>query len=303
MHGYSESRYLEAKRTVDDRALNRGVVEVLRAELARRTDRAPRILELGAGIGTMACRLVDWQVLPRCDYVLLDVSEGLLSVARERLANWGRERGYSVERHGERLHLRGPAGELSFSFVVAELHDFLTSGQGDSSFDLLIANAFLDLVDVPFTLPKLFEHAAADGLYWFTINFDGETTFLPEHPDDPALLTVYHQSMDERVRNGRPSGDSKTGRHLFARLGAAGASILSAGSSDWVVCAQGGAYPADEAYFLRHLVHTVHEELRRHPELSSAVLEAWSEQRQAQIERAELTLIVHQLDFVGRARA
>ena len=50
------ARYLTAKTTVDDRALNRHVL----AELRRLIPAAPRVLEVGAGLGTMVARLIDW---------------------------------------------------------------------------------------------------------------------------------------------------------------------------------------------------------------------------------------------------
>ena len=51
------ARYLAAKTTVDDRALNRHVL----AELCRLMPAgAPRVLEVGAGLGTMVARLMDW---------------------------------------------------------------------------------------------------------------------------------------------------------------------------------------------------------------------------------------------------
>src|SRR5580693_2422876 len=55
--GYA--RYLAAKTTVDDRALNRQVL----TELCRLMPAgAPRVLEVGAGLGTMVARLMDWGV-------------------------------------------------------------------------------------------------------------------------------------------------------------------------------------------------------------------------------------------------
>jgi SAM-dependent methyltransferase len=302
MQSYSESRYLEAKRTVDDRSLNQGVLGALRADLASRGGRTLRVLELGAGTGTMAARLFDWQVLSRAEYVLLDENAESLAVARQRISTLARALGASSEEESHFIEVHRQDVELRFSFVHAELERFLELTPSEPAFDVLIANAFLDIVDVPSTLPRLFERAAADAAYWFSINFDGETSFLPEHEDDEALLAVYHRSMDQRVRNGGRSGDSKTGRHLFEHLARAGASVRAAGSSDWVVHAAGGAYPADEAYFLHHLIHTVESELERHAEVPSQKREAWSKRRHAEVERAELALIVHQLDFFGRVR-
>ena len=57
-HTYSFARYLTAKKSVDDRALNRHVWQSLVAALPRATPEQPlQILEVGAGLGTMVERL------------------------------------------------------------------------------------------------------------------------------------------------------------------------------------------------------------------------------------------------------
>jgi hypothetical protein len=80
----------------------------------------------------------------------------------------------------------------------------------------------------------------------------------------------------------------------------AGAQILAAGGSDWVVYAEADGYPADEKYFLQFIVETMHRALADHPALDSVQFTDWIGQRQAQIETGELVYIAHQLDFVGR---
>jgi hypothetical protein len=106
--------------------------------------------------------------------------------------------------------------------------------------------------------------------------------------------------MDERVTDGRPSGDSHSGRHLFGELRAAGAHLLAAGSSDWTVFVGPHGYPADEAYFLHFIIHTVGGALRGQPDLDPQRFEGWVAERHAQIERGELAYIAHQMDFCGR---
>ena len=59
---YSYARYLAAKKTVDDRALNRYIWQRLHQEISARPNLL-RIVELGAGIGTMVERLVEWGLL------------------------------------------------------------------------------------------------------------------------------------------------------------------------------------------------------------------------------------------------
>ena len=71
--------------------------------------------------------------------------------------------------------------------------------------------------------------------------------------------------------------------------------------SDWVVFPPAGAHVEDEAYFLHHIVHTIEGALAGSTEVDAPALAAWVALRHAQIERAELTYIAHQLDAFGRA--
>lgn len=299
---HSETRYLASKKSVDDRALNRGVLDRLRTELGKHAAARLNVLEIGAGLGTMVARLVDWDVLQVADYVLLDVDAASLREARNWLTDWAKRNGKTCRAEGDTLEILGGPTNLKVRLIEAELHDFLASGHGLSRADLLIANAFLDLVDVPHTLPALFELLVPGGLYYFTVNFDGETAFQPDHPADVSLMGAYHRSMDERVRYGRPAGDAHSGRHLFGHLRDAGASILAAGSSDWVVMAEGKTYPLDEAYFIEHILYTIEESLGARADVSQSVLREWLTVRREQLSRAELVYMTHQLDFVGRRR-
>jgi hypothetical protein len=122
-------------------------------------------------------------------------------------------------------------------------------------------------MDIPATLPRLFRLLRPGGLFYFTINFDGATLFEPsiEPSLDELVQALYHRTMDERITDGYPSGDSRSGRHLFGHLQAAGAQILAAGASDWVVFPKQDGYPADEAYFLHFIIHTIHGALAGSP--------------------------------------
>lgn len=292
-------RYLEAKRTVDDRALNRLVLERFRKELSA-VDHPPRILEIGAGVGIMLERLVEWGVLAKAEYTLLDEQADLLMHAANRLKIWAASRGWVThqERNGT-LRIEGDGVALTIVLEARELSQF-TASSVLSSYDALIACAVLDLVDVPSTLPKLWSALKPSGLFWFCINFDGETVFCPEHELDDLVYRLYHAGMDTRVRNGVLVGHSKTGRRLFADLTRSGARVLASGSSDWVVFADSQGYPGEEAAFLHHILNTVEDALGGHPELDAALFGGWIERRRAQVESRELVYIAHQLDFVGR---
>jgi SAM-dependent methyltransferase len=293
--GFDYARYLAAKTTVDDRALNRHVL----AELCRLMPAgAPRVLEVGAGLGTMVARLMDWGAVGAGEYVLLDADRRLLDCARRWLCDWAAARGLRGDPLPDGLRV----GDLRVRLVHAELGSYLEAAH-EAPADVVIANAVLDLVDVPTVLPGLLRLLVPGGVYWFTINYDGESIFAPGHPHDDLIMQAYHRDMDERFRYGRPAGESRTGRRLFHYLRAAGAPALAAGSSDWVVSAgPDGSYPGDEAYFLRSILSTIQNALRgRQHGVEPADLADWLAVRGRQLAAGELVYIAHQLDFVGRS--
>jgi hypothetical protein len=300
--GYA--RYLAAKTSVDDRALNRHVLAELRRLMPAG---APQVLEVGAGLGTMVARLMDWGVVGTGEYILLDADRALLNDSRRWLRDWAAARGLRSDVLPDGLQV----GDLRVRLEHAELGRYLEAAHGAQGAqgaqgvpaDVLIANAVLDLVDVPAILPGLLRLLVPGGVYWFTINYDGESIFAPGHPHDDQVMQAYHRDMDERVRYGRPAGDSRTGRRLFHHLRAAGAPALAAGSSDWVVSAgPDGNYPDDEAYFLRSILSTIQDALRSRPDrVEPADLADWLAVRGRQLAAGELVYIAHQLDFVGRS--
>jgi len=301
-HAYSFQRYLSSKKSVDDRALNRQVRQTLSAHLPQGSGPL-RVLEIGAGIGTMLERLLGWKLHAQIDYTGIDAQTGNIAAAWERLPVWAAAHSYQVSgpQAGE-IELTHADQRIRVHFETADLFEFASRPAGQNQWDLQIAHAFLDLMDIPATLPHLFGLAQPGGLFYYTINFDGVTNFEPaiEPAFDALVESLYHQTMDERVIDGRISGDSRAGRHLFSHLQAAGASLLAAGASDWVVYPQSGRYPHDEAYFLHFIVHTLNTALLDRSELDRRQFERWIAIRHDQIERGELIYIAHQMDFAGQ---
>jgi len=282
---YSFARYLSAKKTIDDRALNQHVWQTMVRHLPAATaDNPLRVLELGAGIGTMVERLVEHNLFTYAHYTALDAEASNIEAAKERL--------------------HALPNTIDLELEAIDCFDFVAREQTERQWDVLIAHAFLDLLHLPTALPQLLSLLRPNGYFYFTINFDGATILQPtiDATFDAQVEALYHRTMDERTTAGKPSGDSQTGRHLFQQLPQAGASILAAGSSDWVVFAGKGGYPVDDGYFLHYIVHTMAGALRGHPELDEARFRAWIAARHAQIEAGELVYIAHQLDFFGRVR-
>jgi len=288
---YSFPHYLLSKQSVDDRALNKDVLQALRANLPQQPT---RIIEIGAGIGTMLRRLMRWDVIRHCEYVMVDEMAENVEYASEWIQQWAEEAGLSVERADDKLLLFDEARDVHIQFEQADVFDFIQKNEQPA--DLVIAHAFLDLLPMPESLEKLM--SLTKSLAWLTINFDGVTTFEPiiDEELDKKIERLYHESMDQRSTG----GDSKSGRHLFEHLRNAEVEILEAGASDWVVYAKNGMYPEEEAYFLHFILHFFEETLTDHEGLDKDNFTKWLAKRRAQIASGELVYIAHQMDFLAR---
>ena len=276
---FSYLDYLDAKRTVDDRALNQQVWQTMVAHWKKCP--SPRhLLEIGCGAGAMLERFADGNLLADTSYLGIDNNVVLINTAQQRM----------------------PASPTTTTrYETISLTDFLAQETGQTKWDMVLAHAVLDLLPVPKILPALFQQIRSGGYFYFTINFDGETIFQPTiDPDlDRQIITLYHQTMDKRVIHNDLAGDSRTGRHLFDNLQRAGGEILNAGSSDWIVYPQNGTYIGEEKQFLHYIIHTLSTALAQHPQLNQQQFTSWVATRQCQIEHGELIYIAHQLDFFG----
>jgi hypothetical protein len=290
---YSFPHYLLSKQSVDNRALNKDVLSALKMHLPQQPI---RIIEVGAGIGTMLRRLMRWEIVHKAEYVIVDEMAENIEYASGWINVWAEESGLSVERSGkDRLRVYDDSHDVQIQLEQADAFDFVQKNQQPA--DLLIAHAFLDLLPMPESLQELM--TLTNNLAWLTINFDGVTTFEPTVDTELEALIerLYHETMDTR-----PSGgDSKSGRHLFGHLQSVGAKILAAGASDWVVYPTDGKYTDDESYFLKFILHFFEESLTGRVELNADVFDSWLSERRSQIDRGELVCIVHQMDFLAKA--
>lgn len=304
---YSLSRYLSAKRSVDERALNRRVWEAFIHELVdrRSSGDAVRILEVAGGIGSTVARILN--VLPkarfsRVHYRLVDIDADLIESAYEGLPNWGREEGFAVRTVSDGLEFVREEGTLFLELVNRDAFRVLDEVES-SMYDAVIAQAWLDLVNLETILERIFRVLSDEGLFYAPIHFDGETRFLPSVDEtlDQKILELYHRSMDERDTPYGTAGGSRTGSRLLTELPATGGRIEAAGASDWIVCPRSdGSYPEDEVYFLHHVMQFVEDEIADHSHLDPEGFRDWVRGRRRQIDAGELIYLAHQLDVLAR---
>ncbi|MFC6615190.1 class I SAM-dependent methyltransferase [Halopenitus salinus] len=331
----SKSEFLEAKTTVDDRAVNRRIRDRFLAALRERADRSDgpvRVLELGAGVGSMISRFAAWDGTPdSVRYRAVDVDPDVIAVARDRVPRHLMDRGYEITRddtafredaaaqrdattrRGDRFvattaERTGDPDRLEISLEVADLRE--VSAEADA----VIASALLDLVDLECVLPRIRSLLADGGLLYAPCTYAGATGFAPAHPLDDRIERLYHRHMDE-VRE--QPGSSRAGLDLLAAAPAFDYEVLDAGGADWVVRPMtvgengrgdpsggtNGEYPAMEATFLRGLLETIDGALADFPAdvLDPADRKRWVEARRTQVERGECSMIAHHLDVLMRA--
>lgn len=331
---YSFTRYLTAKRTVDNRALHRPTCDALRqslASMAAAIDRPLRVLEVGTGVGTMLDRLLEWEVLPSgaIEYVGVDTDEQCIDRARARARARARGRvggaeagppddrndvDESIETEPKApIEIEAEDTSVSVRYVC---EDAIAHAEAADGFDCVIAMAFLDLIDLPRGLNRLASALTPAGFLYAPVTFDGLTCFRPvaDEAFERALLAAYHETMDAAGR----AGGSTTGRELFDVADRCGLSIVSAGGSDWVVHPNAaseseGTYTADEAYFLHHIVDTVEGAVRATIDesgsgnerdrnetsvLSPDRVAGWADRRHREIGAGELTYMAHQYDVL-----
>ena len=264
------ARYLAAKRSVDDRALNGRVWRRLTNELASSAADPVRLVDAGAGIGTGAERIAEWRLaepLSRLRYTGVEPREELLEKGSFRLRS-----------------LPFPA-ELAGTTLEA----FAARDGNRGRFDVVVAHALLDVLDLEPALQALVGLSRPGGILYFPIVFDGETLFEPAVEADEEILAAYHETMRERGR---------AGRRVFHRLRSSAAEVLEMGSSDWIVHPTRDGYPADEAFFLGFILKTIEAAVRDRVEAST--LRAWIAERRRQLEAAELLYGAHQIDVLAR---
>lgn len=278
--------FLRAKQSVDDRALHQGVYGALLEWLALPRQRPLEVLEIGCGIGTMVQRLARWGTWKHAStpirYTALDRDPANIALLPTL--------------HTDQVHLIPVADDV---YEFAE--DASARGQ---RYDLVIAHAVLDLLHMPRALSMLRGLIEPNGAGWITLNFDGATILEPpiEPHFDDLIEARYHATMDARVSDGAPSGESRTGRRLFAALPAAGFTIDAAGPSDWVVRPVNGGYPDAEQRFVHSILETMRGALANDSAIDPSRFAQWLDQRHAQLAGGSLTYLAKQYDFFVRPR-
>lgn len=275
---HTETRYLEAKQSLDDRARSLRVRDRLLSALGPE----PRIVDLGCGTGTIVSTLLEWGE-DVGTYRGIDSDGGLIEFASAVRPAALRRAGYTVTEHADGFTVEN----LS---VTYETGDVLTVLEDLNDIDLIIAQGFADLVPVSTLLSGVEAALTSGGLAYFPITFDGGTIFQPDHPADQAVERAYHEAIDAE-----PGRDAQAGRHLADACRRRDGDLRGMAGSDWILRPDGDTYSADEAYFLECILGFVETALA---DADVRGAEDWIATRREQLAAGALTYVAHQYDLL-----
>ncbi|MFP4212002.1 MAG: hypothetical protein ACLFR8_12230 [Alkalispirochaeta sp.] len=278
------SEYLEAKRRIDDRSINRRVWDrFLRMSESVASEVAGlRVAELGAGSGTMIDRLEEWgwfagvaRGSAGITYHAYEVNDEPFPLLQGRLAA-AKERDLIVD-------ALAVSGDLRTVLI-------------DEPYDIIIAHALIDLFP-PQDLPRILDRFARSGtIIYASIVFDGTTHFEPEldRDLDREILAAYHRSMS--------GGFAR--RHIVG-LTDAGYTVVDAGSSDWVVVPRRSGFRREEKTLIATILDMLTSSVgamtdRGETQFSRDDLASWVARRREQAAQGSLCFEAHQLDLVIR---
>jgi hypothetical protein len=225
---------------------------------------------------------------------LLDERADNLSAAREVLLDDLAEADATIlEENSSEIQCQiGHECRVRVVFEQADLLDYTT--RREAAFDVVVAQAVLDLFDVPEIVDALDPVLAPGGLWYLPIHYDGLTAFEPtvDAELDRDILSIYQDSMTS----------PRSGRDLLTALPSHGADLVRVGASDWIVHAgQDGQYLENEEYFLKCILWFIHTEVSHRPDVVSVDrLNRWAETRLRQIESGNLIFLTHQLDILAQ---
>lgn len=303
---FDYQQYLAAKKSVDDRALNPEVFSAFETVLNDETEADPvKVLEIGAGIGTMVERILSMEKKPHWDYTILDLDPVGIEIAFNRLQRHLDQQGWEMttSRSDQLIKAQKQHRTLIVRFRTANAMQFASHENHHGQYDVLLANAVLDIFHIESALPVLFQALTSGGLYYFTLNYNGRTAFLP--PVDPEWETLvearYNASMDRISIAGNPRSGSRTGDNLLAYLERE-TELLIYGDSDWKVTPVENGYHYEEEFFIRCILNTMERALTGDPMLDQSFFRKWMETRYQQLEAGELSLKAHNMDFCGILR-
>jgi hypothetical protein len=246
----------------------------LARRLADRLPRRPRVLDLGAGTGSMFRFLAP--IIGRGqDWILLDADAALLDEAFGSAAAWARRRHFAATAEQDELHISTPHGLWRMQVMAGDLSR-LASGR--PYVDAMVCSALLDLVSAMW-LSRLCGGLTVPLLACLTA--DGRDTWRPRHPNDALVRTAFRRDMRRDKGFGPALGVAAS--HAIAATASA--------PSDWSV-------PRTALRMQRALIDGTADAARNASPAHAGAITAWQEARLRQALRGRLAITIGHRDIL-----
>jgi len=271
-------KYLEVKKNIDDRSLNKAVWYEFSTWLKAKSHQSEglKVLEIGAGIGTMIERLVEASLLNKCHYIALEPEYSFKVAAKNRLLSWAKNCAFNFKICSEDLWMvYGNTLDIKIEWLDAEAEK-IAQLFNDESFDLILSHAVIDLLPVPEIMPGILNKLKTQGGFYFSLNFSGETEFYPNHESDVDIAKHYHADMDSRFPD-LEWQPSRTGLELPKWLQHYGCKQIVEGESGWRL-------GSEDELIIKNILDTIKKALSGYPGLKNWLTERYSQLQQAQLE-------------------
>jgi hypothetical protein len=286
----------------------------LARRLADRLPRRPRLLDLGAGTGSLFRFLAP--IIGRGqDWILLDADAALLDDAFGRTAAWARRQGFAATASGDTLSVTTPHGLWRMQAVNCDLKRPASSwpgltrpsapspnaGEQDGNgriepdhdgvaqfdADAVLCSALLDLVS-PAWLLRLLDTLHVPFFAGLTV--DGRDVWQPRHPSDPLVFSAFRR--DQRRDKGLGHALGITAPAVALRTLVARAFATASAPADWHV-------PPAALRMQRALIDGAADAARDANAARTRAVTDWQETRLRQAMRGRLAIRIGHRDILA----
>ena len=258
----------------------------LASQLASLLPARPRLLDLGAGTGSLFRWLAP--IIGRAQvWTLADADEHLLESAFVACADWGAARGYAATwpggAHNRALVLHTPHGAWRIEALRVDLADAPGSLPLDRA-DAVVCSALLDLVGAAW-LERMAASLRVPLLACLTV--DGRDRWAPSHPLDRLVLGGFRRDQSRDKGLGHALGRDAPG--ALHRICATRGHTVRSAPSDWRIPRDGHA--------MLGMLTTSHATVaaRQRPAWRGDI-EAWAQTRMAQVAAGRLAIRIGHRD-------
>jgi len=242
----------------------------LARRLAAMLPQRPRLMDLGAGTGSMLRFLAP--IIGRGqDWILVDADAALLDEAFGRTAAWARRRGFAATADRDELRVTTPRGLWRMRVRYADL---LQAAEVDA----VVCSALLDLLSARW-LSQLCHTLQVPFLACLTV--DGRDAWRPRHPYDALVRTAFRRDMRRDKGFGPALG--VTASHAV--------DATSSAPSDWRI-------PRTALRMQRALIDSTADAARNACPARADAITAWQEARLRQALRGRLAITIGHRDIL-----